>query len=392
MHFSRSLRRLEADSPRRHAFIAVGLVTLLVLWAAWLTASKITIYATSTTARIEVNRENQPIEALVGGRVVVPPPPTGRLVHAGDVLLELDASPERLEQSQMLSRITPSERQIQSLEDEIAAQQRALGEEARSAEAANAESAARARETAAAAAYAEDEAQRLRTLRASGIVSELDALRAEKLAEQRRNESETASFAAGRIARDLQARREDRLARIARLNNEIAAIEVTRSDALAGSARLTYDIAQRVIRAPITGRLAETLPLKTGSLIHPGDVLCTIVPDGALKAVAFFTPATALGRVHEGQEARLRLEGFPWTQYGVVPAFVSSVSGEVRDGKIRVELTLQSGPVHLLLQHGLPAEVDIQVEQLSPLAMILRSAGNRLRVNAVSGPTPSGGL
>ena len=36
-------------------------------------------------------------------------------------------------------------------------------------------------------------------------------------------------------------------------------------------------------------------------------------------------PEAALGRVRPGQSARMRLSGFPWTQWGTVPATVTRV-------------------------------------------------------------------
>lgn len=384
MHFSRSLRRLEADNSRRGFLVAGVLLTLLILWAIWFTTARITIYATSQSARVEVDRENQPVETPVSGRIVRASLTAGQTVRAGEILFELDDAPERLAQTQMKARVMPSARQIEALKDEIAAQARALHEDIQGSTAAAAESAAKAREAATAAELAAEEAQRLKELRARGIASELDAIRAAKVAEQKRNEADTASFAAGRVQRDLQAKQEDRTARIARLNNDIAAIEASQGEAIAGANRLDYDIAQRVVRAPIGGTLAEVSSLKVGSLVRAGDRLCTIVPEGILKVVALFQPAVSLGRVRDGQQARVRLDGFPWTQYGAATAVVSQVAGEVRDGKVRVELSLDSGSFTAPLQHGLPAEVDIQVEQLSPLAMVLRSAGERLRADAAS--------
>ncbi|MEQ1869936.1 MAG: HlyD family efflux transporter periplasmic adaptor subunit [Vicinamibacterales bacterium] len=384
MHFSRSLRRLEADTSRRSLLTVAVLLSLLILWLAWFVTAKVTVYATSSAARIEVTKDNHPVETPVAGRIVHAPLLAGQVVHAGDILLEIDARPEQLAQSQMRAKVAPSSRQIDALRDEIAAQQRALDEETQGAAASAAESAAKARESASAAEYAVDEARRLRALQARGIVSDIEAMRAAKLADQRKSEADTDAFAADRLIREGQARREDRLGRIARLNNEIAAADASRGEALAGAERLDYDIEQRVIRAPIGGRLAETSVLKIGSLVKAGDRLCTIVPDGVLKVVALFAPAASLGRVRAGQPARVRLEGFPWTQYGSVPAMVVQVAGEVRDGKVRVELSLPEQAGAVPLQHGLPAEVDVQVEQLSPLAMVLRSAGEKLRVNASS--------
>jgi hypothetical protein len=75
----------------------------------------------------------------------------------------------------------------------------------------------------------------------------------------------------------------------------------------------------------------------------------------------------------------MRLEGFPWTQFGSVAATVTTVASEVRDGHIRVELALNS-PVssRIPLQHGLPGAVEVQVEKISPASLVLRMGGQLL--------------
>jgi membrane fusion protein (multidrug efflux system) len=105
--------------------------------------------------------------------------------------------------------------------------------------------------------------------------------------------------------------------------------------------------------------------------------LGAIIPAGTLKVVAQFDPAAALGRVHEGQRARVRLDGFPWAQFGTVNATVATVANEVRDGTVRVDLTLLAGPP-VPLQHGLPGKVEVEIEKISPAALLLRVAGQSL--------------
>jgi membrane fusion protein (multidrug efflux system) len=83
--------------------------------------------------------------------------------------------------------------------------------------------------------------------------------------------------------------------------------------------------------------------------------------------------------VRPGQAARVRLEGFPWAQFGSVPAEVRRVASEVRDGQVRVELGLRPAPDSAIpLQHGLPGTVEIAVDRASPALLVLRSAGQRL--------------
>jgi multidrug resistance efflux pump len=384
-HFSRSMRRLEANDSRR-TIIFLGIISLLAgLWATWLVKARVSVYASTGVARLEVSQENHPVDAPVVGRVGAVHLLAGQRVQAGDLLLELDANPERLQRSEAMAKLAPSAQQIRSLEDELNAEQRAIEVEQRSAEAAGAEALAKAQEVSAAANLADEEAKRLFNLQQRGLVSDLEALRGQKLAEERQSEARAAESAAQRVTRDLEAKEQDRLGRIARLKNEIAEIEGGRSVAVAASERLDYQIDQRQVRAPIAGILAEVASVKIGGMVRAGDRICTIVPDGALKVVALFRPSVALGRIRDGQSARVRLEGFPWTQYGSAEARVTNVSGELRDGQVRVDLALNtSSDSSIPFQHGLPAEVQVEVERISPVGLVLRTVGRQLRVNAAS--------
>ena len=104
-----------------------------------------------------------------------------------------------------------------------------------------------------------------------------------------------------------------------------------------------------------------------------------VVPDGMLKVVALFHPSEALGRVRPGQRARVRFDGFPWTQYGSTPARVSNVATKLRYGRVRVELSFDPGVLteipRIPYQDGLTAVVDIEIERVSPATLVLRSAG-----------------
>jgi membrane fusion protein (multidrug efflux system) len=72
----------------------------------------------------------------------------------------------------------------------------------------------------------------------------------------------------------------------------------------------------------------------------------------------------------------MRLDGFPWAQYGAVPATVETVAGEVRDGTVRVELAPDASPsLPVPMQHGLPGSVEVRVERVAPVALALRAAG-----------------
>jgi Cation efflux system protein CusB domain 1 len=106
---------------------------------------------------------------------------------------------------------------------------------------------------------------------------------------------------------------------------------------------------------------------------------------GMLKIMTDFLPPAALGRIQPGQPARLRLDGFPWTQYGAVSATVASVASEVRDGWVWVELAVRPDAAPPIpLQHGLPGTVEVEVDRVSPTTLILRTAGPLFTVPGTS--------
>ena len=136
---------------------------------------------------------------------------------------------------------------------------------------------------------------------------------------------------------------------------------------------------QHRIRAPVAGRLGDVAPLRVGEYVAAGQKLATVIPAGELIVVADFEPAAVLGRVRPGQAAQLRLDGFPWTQYGSVAATVSRVAGEIRDKHIRVEFTPRAAwPAGVQVQHGLPGTMEVTLETVAPAVMVLRAAGQLL--------------
>jgi membrane fusion protein (multidrug efflux system) len=111
-------------------------------------------------------------------------------------------------------------------------------------------------------------------------------------------------------------------------------------------------------------------------VVRAGDTLASIVPAGRLRITADF-PATALGRVRPDQRARMRLDAFPWTEYGRIRGRVARVAREPRGNLVRVEILLTSeGGSSVPLVHALPGSVDVEVERVTPATLLLRTAGS----------------
>ncbi|HZU51206.1 MAG TPA: HlyD family efflux transporter periplasmic adaptor subunit, partial [Sphingomicrobium sp.] len=170
----------------------------------------------------------------------------------------------------------------------------------------------------------------------------------------------------------------DREAAIHDLRSQVEALEADRLTTQKTIQRVQFEITRRRIVAPVSGKFGEVAILRSGAYVAEGEKLGTIIPSGELRVIADFPPPSALGRIHPGQPAHLRLQGFPWTQFGSVPTHVTSVAGEVRDGYVRVELAVDRSVNSIPLQHGLPGTVEVQVENVTPAALLLRAAGQMI--------------
>jgi membrane fusion protein (multidrug efflux system) len=377
--FSQTLRTLDRERFGRTLLAWLPAVVLLGGWGGWMGLARVPVYEVSQQARLEVDRAVHPLAAPLAGRVAATHLAVGREVQAGDVLVELDADAPHLQQQEQRVWLTALATRLTALRQEVAAEADAGHAEQQAAQAARAEAQARLREAEVALRPAEEEAAIYARLHTRGLAPQLDLLRTSAEVQKRRAAVETLRLAVRRLDSEQQTKARDRTARLERLKREVAQLDGDRHTAIATLERLEHELDQRRIRAPVAGRLAEAADLHRGAVVREGDRLAAILPPGALKVVAHFLPPGALGRLQPGQPARLRLTGFPWTQYGSVAAMVASVADEARDGRIRVELSLTPDAASPIpLQHGLPGSVEVEVARVSPATLVLHAVGKRL--------------
>ncbi len=391
MTFDRFLKTLDADSHRPSLLGLAAAAGLLAAWAAWLVMARVSVYEVSDRARLEADRAAHVVQAPVTGRVLRAGLTVGRTVRVGDVLVEIDAESERLQYKEEQARIGAVGPQLDALRAEVSAEATAIAASRDAARAAQAELRAELEEAETAERLADIELERVGRLREAGLVPEVDFLRARSSAGQRRAAAEQRRVAVTRAERDQHLREQDRQVRLERLSNEIAALEGTRATSSATAARWQHEITRRQILAPISGTIGEASVLRPGAVVNERDVLAAIVPADTVRAIAEFAPGRALGRLHPGLRGRLRLDGFPWAQYGSLPVLVSAVAGEVRNGTVRVELAVE--PLRsssIAVQHGLPGTIEIEIERVAPVTLVLRAAGRMFMRPAATGGPSSG--
>ena len=377
--FFRSLRSLEADNSQR-SYLGFGLAALLLTaWILWFFLARVSVYAVTNRADLEVDRAAHPVESIVVGRVVATHMLLDQEVKAGDVLVELDSGTQQIQLSEEKTQLAGANPQIRSREEQIASEEQALVQDQQSSKDALEEARAHYNEAEGAAKFAQAEADRVRKMYNAGVVAELDLNRSVADAQQRRAAADSLHYAVVRLEGEQRTRTNERQAHIEQLRGELNKLRGERATAGVTIQRLEQEVGRRWIRAPIDGKLGEVAPLRIGAVVHEGEKLAAVIPSGKLRVVANFDPPVALGRIRPGQHARLRLEGFPWAEYGSVGATITNVASEIRDGGIRVEMALDSNSgSRIPLQHGLPGSVEVEIETLSPANLVLRKAGSML--------------
>lgn len=344
----------------------------------WVLFAKIAVYEVSSSARLEVLTMPHSVAAEVEGRVVDSKLHIGLETRKGDVLVTLDGDNVRRLMDEPQQRIAAAKSQLDVIQNEIDSKQQSLAARAQARELAARESQSQLELAETRAKFAELSLQRALSLATHNVMSPQERERIQAEADTARGAVEVSRLAVARGTQDRLADEKNQAAELADIQQESAKIAGEMAIHKAALRRLEHELDLRSIRAHVTGRVEEVLPFRMGSVVRPSEKLATIVPPGEPRVVALL-PVIAVGRIVPEQAARLRLDGFPWTQYGTLSATVTGVGNEPTDGVIRVELSVTPDPTSRIpLQHGQTGSVEIEVEQASPAMLILRAAGRYL--------------
>jgi membrane fusion protein (multidrug efflux system) len=351
----------------------------------WTLLAEIPLLKVSQRGRIEPHNAVHRIEPSAGGRVLRSLLELDKVVDEGDLLIEFDATEQRLDLARSNATVAALTRQLSMLEGQISSKQDELAASRRVDEASLEEAAARERELAPRRRLAEQR-EHLAANSLPGSTSELEKLERQTEVEALEQSSRTQTLSRTRLLHERAAQREALTTQLLGFERERLAIQGQLAELVIAIDRLEYEIEKRLVRAPAAGRLVDVVELAADDYIPQGQRLGTVLAtgDAPIRVRARFAK-DSVGIVRRGQRAQLKLDSYPWTIYGTVPALVSSVgtepglvaTPEAIPGSVRVELDLQgSTDSRISLQHGLTATVEIEVARVSPLALLLRAIGD----------------
>ena len=376
--FARTWRLLTVEKLRKSAGAIPALVLLFGAWLVWLGVGKISIYATSQNARIEAARYPEPIQASVDGVVISCNLALGQRVHDGEVLVRLNAQQYEIQLGEAQANMKADLGAIDALQQEIAAQEKAREAIAQLVDASTRAGHAKVAVTQTTQRFQQKEADVFKELSEKDLASKLDELKAERESATNRAQIRATSAQAAQDTSLQRATLFDRDVQIAALTKVLSDAQ-SRLDVLRSNIdSINFQIEGRMIRAHADGMLADIVPCTPGMTVTTQQRLATLLPDSEVRVVSSFKPEDAIGRIKPGQTATLRIDNYPWTQFGTVGGTVERIGSEPRDGLVRVELRVTRTNPAIPVVHGLTAVVEVQVERISPLQLLLRTIGRQV--------------
>lgn len=381
--FRRTLRSLNGyESGTRVLLVVLGALALGGL-GVWAVCARVPVMKVSPEGRIEPHNAVHRIEPPAAGRVVRSHLNLDLEVKEGDLLIEFDTRGERLELEQSKATLQGLELELSVIRDQIANKNDELAASGQVDDATVRAAVARERELGPRRRLAKRRAQ-LAEKSPSGSVSDLEKLERITEVDALQRSSQAQSLEIVRLRREQAVRRQTLTAQLLGLKREELRIEGQVRELKVAIDRLEYQIERKHYRAPASGRLVDAAELGAGAFIPDGQRLGTILATDAKVRVRARFPKEMVGMIRPGQTAQLKLDGYPWTIYGTVPARVTRVgtepgitpTPEAIPGTVRVELDIETpADPRIRVQHGLTATVEIEVARVSPVALLMRGIG-----------------
>ena len=133
-----------------------------------------------------------------------------------------------------------------------------------------------------------------------------------------------AHYAAARAAADLQLLVQQALTGWqTRLHDEQDGLAQLVSD----EKRLREELALSVVRAPAAGTVQGFIGLGAGATVIAGQSLGYVSPDDRLLVETYISPKD-IGLLQVGQPARLQIDAYPYTQWGLLDGIVENVAAD----------------------------------------------------------------
>jgi hemolysin D len=381
--FERTLRSLNGYESSTRVLLVVFVLLSVGGLVTWAVAAEVPIVKVSSQARIEPHNAVFRIEPPSAGRVVRSMLNLDEDIREGDLLIEFDTRAERLELDQSKATTVALEQELTVIREQIANKKVETSATGKVDEVAIREAMEKEQEIAPRHRLAQERAQ-MALKSPAGSTSELEKLERTTDVDALGFAKTAQSLAIIRLQREQGVRGQTLTAQLLGLKREELRTEGQLRELEVAIERLEYQIEKKHYRAPASGHLVDVAELGVGAFIADGQRLGTIVANDAEVRVRARFPKEVVGMIQPGQTAQLKLDGYPWTIYGTVPAKVTRVgtepglvaTPEAIPGTVRVELDIVApADRRIQLRHGMTLTVEVEVARVSPIGLLMRAIG-----------------
>lgn len=363
--FAPDMIRLEREAPSPlPRMVLYGLLALIALILAWACLGKLDIVAVSQGKLIPESfiKIVQPAEAGIVREILVA---EGASVREGDVLVRMDTRLSDADVRMLQAELTRKRLQLRRIDAELAGTRLARVPDDPPELAAQVEAQLGAHRQAYLDALGAEQALRTRARHDLGGAAEIEAKLVQTTPIFREQERAWAQLAsegyAGRLlvldrqrsrieaeqelkaqSRNIAsltasvAQADKRIAQIhsnyrQQLHNERAEAEAQIEKLRQDWDKLQHRHALLELKAPQSGVVKDLATHTTGTVLAPGTIVLTLVPQNEpLLAEVWINNADA-GFVHAGQKARVKLATYPFQKYGMLEGRVQQVGADAQD-------------------------------------------------------------
>lgn len=360
----------------RH-WVLAGLLLVLAGLSAWGMLARVPIYVVALHTPLALDPALQVVMTPVAGQVWVTHLQVGREVEAGEALVALDSTAQRLQLEEAQQHLVALEAHRAARRQEGAALEAAWQATAQAAQAAQAQVQSRHDDVVRALQVAQEKVQRL------GPLSPLADLQAQKTA------VETTHRSLQQLAYAQQVQAAEWGARLAQHQREVVVLEGDLAVATVRLAQHASALEGTTLRASSAGRLGAVAALLPGTVVQAGAWLGVLGPRGPFLITVDVPPAVAGGRLRAGQHAWLQFPRALGTPAWTLPATVAQVTEAGPDAGVRVGLRLApEALVQLPLQPLAVGTVVVEVDQRAPITLAIRTLAQSLWDRPRTPPVP----
>jgi HlyD family secretion protein len=373
---------VQALPPLFTRLVAVSLSLTVFGAIAWAALSKVEEVAVAPGELIP-SEQVYPVRALNSGIISAIKVKEGQQIEKGELLVELDSQQTQAEINTLKQQEALIRADIDRVTQADASSQNAKSEEAKI-------ELARLQENLKSAKISLSNAQQkeesLRKLLSSGVVPRLDYIEAQNQVTEARDKVVSLEKNVAAQQQKIQQLNEDykssNLSKISQRREELETVERQLEQA-------KERLKQQSITAPISGRVYNININAGKGNIQSGEELLSIVPEGKEPLLEVYLPNQYRGFVDEGMKAKVKIDAFPYQEFGVVDGTVVYVSPnaiaakdnsgkKVFPTKIKIhKLTVRVRGQDEPLTHGMTATGEIVMRQKSVLSLLIEPITQR---------------